>query len=293
MHRRGDEIVVCGTFVHTGAPVVLWTDPGGYDAYRVQPRFKPTDLEKPIDAIGARYGPIRKNLPPETLARVERNGWTLGDLRDNVDLFVLHYDVCAVSRRCFQVLQDERGLSVHFMLDVDGTIYQTLDVKERAWHAGPANDRSIGVEIANIGAYADAAALDRWYRRDDEGKPTLTLPESWGHGGVRTHGFVARPALAEPICGPINGKPYCQYDLTPEQYDSLIRLTAALCRTLPGIRPEFPRDARGTVLTRTMSAEELARFHGVLGHFHLTDLKIDPGPAFDWERLQRGLSVAP
>ena len=38
--RTGDEIVVCGQLFHTGgAPVVLWTDPGGYDAYRVTARF--------------------------------------------------------------------------------------------------------------------------------------------------------------------------------------------------------------------------------------------------------------
>src|SRR5579862_2843473 len=39
--RRGDEIVVAGQFVHTGTPVVLWMDPGGYDAYRVERRFGP------------------------------------------------------------------------------------------------------------------------------------------------------------------------------------------------------------------------------------------------------------
>src|SRR5882672_2362646 len=41
--RRGDEIVVAGQFVHTGTPVVLWMDPGGYDAYRVERRFAPID----------------------------------------------------------------------------------------------------------------------------------------------------------------------------------------------------------------------------------------------------------
>src|SRR5467141_3730305 len=39
--RKGDEIVVAGRFVHTGTPVVLWMDPGGYDAYRVERRFSP------------------------------------------------------------------------------------------------------------------------------------------------------------------------------------------------------------------------------------------------------------
>src|SRR6267142_141920 len=41
--RTGDEIVVAGQFFHTGTPVVLWMDPGGYDAYRVERRFSPLD----------------------------------------------------------------------------------------------------------------------------------------------------------------------------------------------------------------------------------------------------------
>src|SRR3954470_6321816 len=39
--RTGDEIVVAGQLVHTGTRVVLWLDPGGYDAYRVERRFSP------------------------------------------------------------------------------------------------------------------------------------------------------------------------------------------------------------------------------------------------------------
>ena len=41
--RKGDEIVVAGQFVHTGTRVVLWMDPQGYDAYRVERRFSPID----------------------------------------------------------------------------------------------------------------------------------------------------------------------------------------------------------------------------------------------------------
>ena len=41
--RTGDEIVAAGQFVHTGTRVVLWMDPGGYDAYRVERRFSPLD----------------------------------------------------------------------------------------------------------------------------------------------------------------------------------------------------------------------------------------------------------
>src|SRR5262249_30801780 len=43
LERSGDEIVAAGQFFHTTAPVVLWTDPGGYDAYRVERRFAPRE----------------------------------------------------------------------------------------------------------------------------------------------------------------------------------------------------------------------------------------------------------
>src|SRR5258707_10647754 len=159
--RQGDEIVVAGKFFHTGTPVVLWMDPGGYDAYRVERRFSP--LDKPDWATSHtklkdlsspnRYNLRRDGLTPEQLEKVRGGGWDLPLLQQVVDEFVIHFDAAGTSRQCFNILQDHRGLSVHFMLDIDGTIYQTLDLKERPWHAGPANSRSVGVEIANMGAY--------------------------------------------------------------------------------------------------------------------------------------------
>lgn len=307
--RAGDEIVVCGQLFHTGTPVVLWTDPGGYDAYRLEKRFvRPAFLEAALAAqraetqpgasraasqpsaaepAAARYGSWRRHVPPEVLDEVWRDGWTLSRLREYVDLFVLHYDVCGTSQRCFDVLHDRRNLSVHFMLDLDGTIYQTLDLKERAWHAGNANDRSVGIEIANIGAYRTPETLAKWYARDAAGRVHVTLPPAWGSGGIRTPGFVARPARNEPVTGAIHGTTYQQYDFTPEQYAALAKLTATLARVLPRIRVAFPREPDGTVATRVLTDDELAAFSGVLGHYHLTRQKIDPGPALDWDRLQR------
>jgi len=104
---------------------------------------------------------------------------------------VYHYDVAGYSKKTFEVLQDERDLSVHFMLDLDGTIYQvmiqrpmdavvislfgalmhflsnqqTLDLKDKAYHVGFANTRTIGIEIANVGAYSppfDTAPFKDW-----------------------------------------------------------------------------------------------------------------------------------
>ena len=210
-----------------------------------------------------------------------------------MDLLVLHYDACGTSRSCFRVLHDERQLSVHFLLDVDGTIYQTLDLMEQAWHARQANARSVGVEIAHIGAYPAAGPnpLDEWYQADGEGV-RLTIPERFGDGGVRAAGFRGRPARAELCAGEVHGRTYVQYDFTPEQYASLARLTAALARVLPRITLDAPRDAAGRVRSDVLTDAELRAFRGVLGHQHVSDRKRDPGPAFDWERLLMGARVA-
>ncbi|MBI4880393.1 MAG: N-acetylmuramoyl-L-alanine amidase [Planctomycetes bacterium] len=286
--RRGDEISVCGELFHTGTPVVLWNDPGGYDAYRVEPRFPEEMTAEELAAweVKAHYHSLRLHLPEWTRRRVARRGWTARELAQHVDLFVIHYDACGASRRCFQVLHDRRCLSVHFLLDVDGTIYQTLDLKERAWHAAQANDRSVGVEIANIGAYPDANAanLTSWYALDACG-PYVVFPERPGGTGVRTPLFVARPARAALISGSVQGATHYQYDFTEEQYAALAKLAAALHRVLPRIALDAPRDAAGNVRTGMLAPEELERFSGLVGHLHVTDQKVDPGPAFDWERV--------
>ncbi len=294
LERRGDEIVVAGQYFHTGAPVVLWTDPGGYDAYRVERRFARAE-ESSWDAVKGALGTPnrsgqRRTENPDLNERVRGGGWSLEELRGVVDQVVLHYDVSGTSRGCFRVLHDMRGLSVHFLLDIDGTIYQTLDVKERAWHATIANDRSVGVEIAHIGAYPslDARPLAEWYGPDAKGRTRITIPPRLGDGGVRTPGFIGYPARPEPLSGAVNGSDLVMWDFTPEQYDSLIRLTAALHRALPGIELRYPQGQDGRVLDRVLEPEEFRSFRGVLGHSHVQRNKIDPGPAMDWDRVVDG-----
>jgi N-acetyl-anhydromuramyl-L-alanine amidase AmpD len=308
--RRGDEIVIAGQFVHTGAPVLLWMDPGGYDAYRTERRFVPwekasfaattqevRDIDTP-NRYNIRFAPSTQpstqprgdELTPEQFERVRGGGWDLKLLQDKVDQFVIHYDVCGTSRQCFNILHDHRGLSVHFMLDVDGTIYQTLDVKERAWHATKANSRSVGIEIANIGAYPPdrSSVLDQWYRKDPDGRTRMVLPAWMKHEWIRTPNFIPRPIRNEPVIGQIQGREYKMYDLTPQQYDSLIKLTAALCKTLPKIRCDYPRDQNGKLIPHVLTDEQFEQYQGVLGHFHVQADKQDPGPAFQWDRVIDG-----
>lgn len=290
--RVGDEIVVAGHFFHTGTPVVLWMDPGGYDAYRVEKRFAPrgghdwSASQGTIDSPN-RYGTrFEKSMSDAEFQRHRHGRWTLDELRRRIDLFVLHYDACGTSRRCFEVLHDERCLSVHFMIDVDGTVYQTMDVKERAWHARQANDRSVGVEIASIGALpveqADAA-LARWYLPTPSGT-MLKLPAA-ELSAIRTPEFVGYASRPAPVRGPIHGRELAMYDLTPQQYAALGRLSAALSRIFPNLALDYPKDQAGRVLTRVLSDAEYAEHRGLIGHYHLTRDKVDPGPALDWARV--------
>ncbi len=330
----GDEIVVCGERFSIGAPVVLWFEPRGYSAYETRPYFTRTSFfDRPRDQassskldsaeisvadaeegpVGLRYRPGRSASAPELAELVAREGWTLRALQEQLDLFVIHYDACGTSEACFRVLHDERQLSVHFLLDVDGTLYQTLDLVDEAWHARAANPRSIGVEIAHVGAFppGEPSPADTWYAAErgpdadaaslpnqtgSAWEPTaanpavestgvrLMIPERW-RDRIRTPDFIGRPARPKPITGEIHGATYEQYDFTPEQYESLARLSAALAQLFPRIDLEAPRAAGGRVRTDALTDEEELSFQGILGHYHLQTDKRDPGPAFDWERL--------
>jgi N-acetylmuramoyl-L-alanine amidase len=293
--RSGDEIVVAGQFVHTGARVVTWMDPDGYDAYRVERRFSALDKSdwesshaevKDLD-MPNRYNLRRRGLTDEEIERVRGGGWDLPLLQRVVDQFVIHYDVCGTSRQCFKVLHDMRDLSVHFMLDLDGTIYQTLDVKERAWHATSSNSRSVGIEIANMGAYPvnGKNPFSQWYAEDSDGQTRIIIPEEYGDGGILTKDFVGHPARPDPVTGELQGRELVQYDYTPQQYEALTRLTAALCKALPKIKCDYPRDAAGKLVREKLPEAELEAYQGVLGHFHIQANKVDPGPAFQWDQV--------
>ncbi|MBX3389400.1 MAG: N-acetylmuramoyl-L-alanine amidase [Phycisphaeraceae bacterium] len=287
LRRTGDEIVIAGRLIHTGAPVVLWTDPGGYDGYRTEKRFAPpatpTGNKAQQAEPAARFDSRAKDSP---LAETTHGGnWSLNQLRGQIDQIVLHYDASGTSRQCFRTLHDVRGLSIHFMVDLDGTIYQTLDVKERAWHATKSNSRSIGIEIANIGAYpSESPVLEKWYTRDERGL-YVTLPPEFGDGGIRTPGFVARPRRSDFVRGEVHGQILVQADYTAQQYASLASLLAALHIALPEIPLESPRGPMSTTLSRCLTDEEWAEFKGVLGHSNIQRNKIDPGPALDWDFL--------
>lgn len=271
------RFLVCGAEVPADVAVVAPDDPRGFDGAAEACRFTPGRAEPKAPAAGCegvrRYGE-RPGAPP--------GGWTLAALRERIDQVVVHYDAAVTSSRCFEVLHDERGLSCHFLLDVDGTLYQTLDLSLRARHATVSNDRSVGVEIAHVGAFDRESAFKGLYSYGPEGL-VLTIPARLRPPPPGTF----RPARPQWIRGAVNGRALMQPDFTDAQYDTLRALVASLRETFPRIGDDAPRDGSGRVRTDALSAGELAAFRGVLGHFHVTRDKSDPGPAFDWERVLR------
>ena len=281
-------VIVCGQPVPCSARVINYTDPQGFDAHSERCAFREQILPTHATAdtmVPRRYG-VRSTagMAEANAARVAQNGWSFPSLQQRVDQFVLHYDACHDSTQCFEVLQDQRGLSVHFLLDLDGTIYQTLDLVHRARHATKANDRSIGIEIAQLGARADAAALAPYYA-DAAGRTWLQVPQrKEGRGFLRT-GMLVPTARVGLQHGRINGRDLVQHDFTEAQYQSLTALLACLRGILPRIADGIPVDTAGQVLDRCLTDSEFAAFSGVLGHFHIQPEKSDPGVAFDWSRI--------
>jgi hypothetical protein len=79
----------------------------------------------------------------------------------DIDTIVLHHTGSDNAAQDLSAMRDPGfGASAHYLVDRDGTNYQLVDDRHRAWHAGEAalhgvptdvNSRSIGVEIVNLG----------------------------------------------------------------------------------------------------------------------------------------------
>jgi N-acetylmuramoyl-L-alanine amidase len=186
----------------------------------------------------------------------------LRSLRDNPTLraaqavlrqFVVHHDGCPTARDCFNVLHNERGLSCHFLLDNDGTIYQTVDLAFMAFHAAGFNASSVGIELCNRG---DAKKWPDFYSKKKQKRDVTTC---------RIHGHT-----------------YLAFDYTKPQYEAFKALVRGLVRALPNLPPEYPQDSPGRQSWGVLNGVQ--GFAGLLGHYHTTRRKWDPGP-FDFKKF--------
>jgi N-acetylmuramoyl-L-alanine amidase len=243
----GSEIIICGKRYDIEHPTVTYEDADGFNAY----------VPHRTDNIGEIYAfdpaPGLKQRATRYRQRRSMGGSTsLARLRQTVRQFVIHLDGCMSAKMCFDVLHNQRGLSVHFMVDNDGIVYQTLDLVHCAFHAGGVNEISVGVELQNKG---DAARYPTAYKG---GRKKVTC---------RIHGFQI-----------------LSYDFTDAQYEGMIRLCRCLTKVfdLPLTSPH--QDGKPVWTT----IPTIRRYQGFIGHYHIIDTKWDPGP-WDFQRLLHGI----
>jgi hypothetical protein len=249
-------VIVCEQRFDVGRRVVTWEDDPAFSAYTLHCTDKPTQIypyapAKGLGAMAARYRPRRLIGGDRSLTR----------LRQVVRQFVVHHDGCASSRMCFQVLHNERGLSVHFLIDNDGTIFQTLDLVDCAFQAAGVNEISIGVELANRG---DALRFPDDYR-----------------------------GLRDKLTCRIHGHQFLAYEYTRAQLESMTALGRAMARVFPNLPQTYPLAGDGEQLWTALP--DPREYAGYLGHYHVTQQKWDPGP-FDFRRFAstiRGLTFFP
>ena len=171
-----------------------------------------------------------------------------GRPKRQIRLFVNHWDVCLNSTSCQSVL-DKKNISVHFLIDNDGTIYQTLDMQHGGWHAGKdkVNRASVGVEISN----AYYPKYQDWYVRNGYGERAMVE-------GATVHGSTLDPFM----------------DFYPVQIEALKALWVAI-HDSTAVEYKAPLDSNGNTSTVYEQSVAYGSFAGFISHYHVSKQKID------------------
>jgi hypothetical protein len=245
----GSSIIICGQRFDVGQKVITWEDDPSVSAYTLHRTDNPKEIypfspAKGLGQMAARYRPRRLTGGDRSLDR----------LRQVISQFVVHHDGCFDSRTCFHVLHNERGLSVHFLIDWDGTIFQTLDLVDCAFQAAGVNEISVGVELANRG---DA----------------LRFPSDY-NASSGPH------SKREKVTCTINESQFLAYAYHPAQVQAMTNIGKCLARVFPGLPQTYPCEADGEPIWKSLV--DPREYRGYLGHYHVTNQKWDPGP-FDFK----------
>lgn len=235
----------------------IWTEREmNISDYKPQARYSYRAGDKHIVHNG-KFVPIEW---PKVILWDEKNGFKskdgcYTDLSGKEDrkptMFVNHWDVCLSSESCAKVL-NKRGISVHFLIDNDGTIFQMLDTQHKAWHAGinngvGGNPHGVGVEISN----AYYLKYQQWYEKN-----------GFGSRPVQEHGWVHGKKL-EPFT-----------DFYPVQLEALKALWKA-CHIGIGIPLEHPKNSLGHLNTGVHNDCVKGKFNGICNHYNFVRTKID------------------
>jgi len=171
--------------------------------------------------------------------------------RHDIDMMVLHWTGGEGSAERVSRVLAKRSLGVEFIIDRDGVIFQCCDPLEvDTFDAGKYNPRSVGVEIVNFG----------FRRTPDE---TRRMAERFGRDTYTT---------------PFRGRKRRTFaTFHKSQLESADQLCRAVCEALPNLPRKLPRTESGAILRDTFEPKEARAYSGIVGHFHISRRKSDPG----------------
>ncbi len=244
------SIVIDGKAFDIGVRVVKWYDKGGFSGYgcksvTVREKDDRSEGYKVRRIRGARFGK-------------RKNGY------DSITQFMFHHTGGDGdgAKRVFNTLHNQRGLSVHFVIDDDGTVFQFLDPFAKAWHAGSHNNCSIGVELNLF----PLVKKNPNYYSEKRNARTNNVEHNVG---ISTR----------------HNKDYHCFMMPELQVDSAARLAAGVWAGLYDVTgngrfataPMFPAESDSTSGFIAKGEVQDAKDHiGLIGHFHATRRKIDP-----------------
>jgi len=187
-------------------------------------------------------------------------GYKPGVIQD-VEAVIVHYTGSQSARgtRRWLTMDDEVFVSVHFIVERDGTVKQLIPLDERGAHAGGkssklfgkgnVNGRTIGIELMNVGPLVEK-----------DGDFVTLSGKPFTGSGVSAGG-------RHP--GRDSDYPHTSWEAYgPAQLDALVEL-------LKKLAAEFP----------ILGTDPIAR---VTGHENVDPTrKMDPGPAFPWDIVRK------
>jgi len=119
-----------------------------------------------------------------------------------IDMLVLHYTGMASAEDALRRLTaPDSGVSAHYVIDEDGTVWRLVPEERRAWHAGVSfwrgtrdvNSASIGIELVNPGP-------DLGYREFPE--PQITALEQLAGEILARHSMPPRNVIGHSDVAP-------------------------------------------------------------------------------------------
>jgi N-acetylmuramoyl-L-alanine amidase len=181
-------------------------------------------------------------------------GWVpspnFGQRSGLIDTVVLHYTVTGTLEETVDLFKETgRGTSAHYVIGKDGRVVQMVDIEKKAWHAGASEFQG----RPDVNDFSIGIELVNWGLLKERDGVLFVWPQGYG---IEYHG-------GSPLY--VGGEWWDAY--TENQY----RVLSCL---LDQIRVHYP----------AITAER------IVGHGDVAlprGRKIDPGLAFDWERVRK------